>query len=70
MRPSSHLKGGGYLISTVSVALLGVVSWQTASKNAALLACLILGMALSVVGMMLRWHAHRLEQRAKNGGQR
>jgi hypothetical protein len=30
-----------------------------------MLFCLILGMALSVIGMMLRWRSHRLDQREK-----
>jgi hypothetical protein len=62
----SDLKGAGYLTSAGSVALLGAVSWKSASQHAWLLACLILGMLLSVAGMMLRWRSHRLDQAEKD----
>jgi hypothetical protein len=66
MRLVSDLKGAGYLTSTGSVALLGAVSWKSASQHTWTLACLILGMALSVAGMMLRWRSHRLDQKKKD----
>ncbi|HEY3696929.1 MAG TPA: hypothetical protein VGL30_14875 [Phenylobacterium sp.] len=59
------LKTFGYLVSTVSVALLGVVSWNSARENPVLFACLAGGMAASVAGMLLRWLAWRQEQRDK-----
>lgn len=64
----SDLKGLGYLTSTASVALLGAASWQSAAREPIMLACLVLGMLLSVAGMMLRWRSHRIEQRAKDRG--
>jgi hypothetical protein len=66
VRLVSDLKGAGYLTSTSSVALLGAVSWKSASEHAWMLACLILGMCLSVIGMMLRWRSHRLDQKQKD----
>jgi hypothetical protein len=66
VRLVSDLKGAGYLTSTGSVALLGAVSWQSASRHGWLLACLILGMLLSIAGMMLRWRSHRLDQAEKD----
>jgi len=66
MRLVSDLKGAGYLISTASVVLLGIVTWQSASERPLLLVCLILGMLLSVGGMMLRWRSHRLEQKERD----
>ena len=69
MRLVSDLKGMGYLTSTASVALLGAVSWQSATKSRWLMACLILGMLLSVAGMMLRWRSHRREQKEKDEAQ-
>ena len=65
MRLVSDLKGMGYLSSTASVALLGVVSWKSASQHLPLLICLILGALFSIAGMMLRWRSHRLEQKEK-----
>ena len=59
------LKGLGYLVSTVSVLLLGILSWKSASEHPLLLACLILGMLSSITGMGLRWLSHRLEQKQK-----
>ena len=61
----SLLKGLGYLVSTLSVILLGIVAWKGASEHAALQACLIAGMLTSIAGMFLRWRSHRREQREK-----
>jgi len=61
----SDLKGIRYLTSTGSVLLLGAVSWKSASQNPWLTAALIMGILLSVIGMMLRWRSHRLDQKKK-----
>ena len=66
MRLVSDLKGAGYLISTASVLLLGAVSWKSAIEDRRLFLALLAGMSLSIVGMMLRWRSHRLEQREKD----
>jgi hypothetical protein len=68
LREISMLKGLGYLTSTMSVILLGIVSLKAAEQSPLLLACLLLGMASSVAGMFLRWRSHRLEQHEKHGG--
>ena len=65
MNKVSTLKGIGYLTSTLSVVLLGVVSWKSASEQPVLAACLMLGMATSILGMCERWISHRIEQREK-----
>lgn len=51
------LKGSGYLVSSVSVLLLGIVAWKSASEDRLLLTCLVSGMAFSVLGMVMRWLA-------------
>ena len=61
MRPAA-IKTGGYLISSVSVALLGAVAWKSASKDPLLLGCLIAGMALSILGMIFRWISYQMEE--------
>ena len=66
----SVVKGLGYLVSTLSVILLGIVSWKSASEEPLLFACLILGMSASVAGMSLRWISHRLEQKEKAQAER
>ena len=48
------------------MVLLGIVSLEAAEKNPVLLACLLLGMAASIAGMLLRWRSHRLEQHEKD----
>jgi Tfp pilus assembly protein PilO len=58
-------KGLGYLVSTISVVLLGMVSWKSASEQPLLFACLLAGMAASVLGMVLRWISHRRDQAEK-----
>ena len=66
MKLVSDIKGAGYLTSTASVILLGSVSWKSASEHPPLFICLLIGMLLSVVGMMLRWRSHRLDQKEKD----
>ncbi len=66
MRLASTLKALGYLVSSLSVLLLGIVAWKSASEHPLLFACLIGGMLTSVTGMMLRWASHRVEQRDKD----
>ena len=65
MNLASLLKALGYLVSIVSVVLLGIVSWKAASEQPLLLACLILGMLASIAGMAIRFASHRIEQREK-----
>ncbi|MDX8480728.1 hypothetical protein RFN28_19975 [Mesorhizobium sp. VK24D] len=57
------LKGMGYLISTVSVLLLAIVSWSSASKDLLLTACLLAGATTSIVGMFCRWLSYEIEKR-------
>ncbi|NUS19043.1 MAG: hypothetical protein HOQ25_04530 [Mesorhizobium sp.] len=59
------LKGIGYLISTVSVTLLAIVSWSSASKSPVLIACLLGGAATSIIGMFCRWLSYQIEKRQK-----
>jgi hypothetical protein len=65
-RPS-QLKGGGYLVSTVSVVLLGIPALKSAAEEPAMLVCLLAGSLLSIAGMALRWRSHRLDDKRKGG---
>jgi hypothetical protein len=58
------LKGFGYLISTVSVVLLGVVAWPKPGEPQWKAFVLIFGMLASVAGMALRFVSHRKEKAA------
>ena len=58
------IKTFGYLVSCVSVALLGVAAFPGAQK-AGMLPALFGGMALSIIGMGLRWLSYEVEQRRK-----
>ncbi|TGS62024.1 hypothetical protein EN844_27020 [Mesorhizobium sp. M3A.F.Ca.ET.201.01.1.1] len=63
-RSSLHLlKGLGYSISTASVVLLTIVSWQHASQNPLLIVCLLGGTSTSVIGMFCRWLSYEIEHR-------
>ena len=59
------LKTAGYLVSTVSVMLLGAAAWPGAER-AGLEPVLVLGMATSVLGMASRWYSYHLEKRHKS----
>jgi len=51
-------KAIGYLTSIVSVFFLGIVAWPTPGDPWWMLPALIIGMALSVLGMGFRYLAH------------
>jgi len=56
-------KALGYLVSIISVLLLGAVAWPKPSEPKWHAIVLIAGMATSVAGMGLRYIAHRQQQR-------
>jgi hypothetical protein len=58
------MKGLGYLISTVSVMLLGLVAWPKPDEPRWKSAVLVAGMTASIMGVGLRFLAHRKEQAA------
>jgi hypothetical protein len=64
MRPEV-IKTIGYLVSCVSVALLGIAAYPGA-QNAGLAPALFAGMATSVIGMALRWFSYEVEKRRKH----
>ena len=49
------IEGVGYVVSILSVALLGRVAWVGAEGQTSLQALITLGVILSIVGMALRW---------------
>ncbi len=59
------LKGIGYLISTVSVVLLGIVSWDATRDKPLMRILLIAGMATSVIGMGVRMTSHIRDKEGK-----
>ena len=59
------LKSIGYLVSILSVLLLGAVAWGSVADDAAMRACLILGMLTSISGMGLRWDSFFVDQRER-----
>lgn len=60
------LKTIGYLISIVSVMLLGLVAWQTVAHDPFLRLCLMGGVSASIIGMVFRWISHLKDQQEKN----
>ena len=56
-------KGLGYLISIVSVILLGAIAWPKSGDPTWHLPVLLFGMATSITGMAFRYKAHRDQQR-------
>jgi hypothetical protein len=55
-------KGLGYLISIISVFLLGAIAWPKPSDPHWHLPVLLAGMATSIVGMACRYKAHLDQQ--------
>ena len=62
MNRVSQLESAGYLVSTLSVLLLAIVSWDSVTADPVLLACLIGGVCASIGGMALRWMSHCRER--------
>lgn len=60
------IKTSGYLVSTLSVILLGIPAWKNASTNPLLMLCLAGGMIASMAGMALRWWSYSLEKNRTN----
>ena len=56
-------KGLGYLVSIVSVFLLGAIAWPSASEPRWHIWVLIAGMATSICGMAFRYKAHLDQQK-------
>lgn len=57
------MKGLGYLISTLSVLLLGIVAWPKPDEQRWKAAVVLIEMATSVLGMFLRVLSHRQQKR-------
>ena len=57
-KPGFDFKAAGYLISILSVLLLGAAAWPKAGDPSWLLPVLLGGMGLSMMGMGLRYIAH------------
>jgi len=56
-------KGLGYLVSILSVFLLGAIAWPKPEDPRWHLPVLLAGMAASILGMALRYKAHLDQQR-------
>lgn len=52
------LQGLGYLISSVSVALLGAVAWPGPGEPQWMAWAVAAGMLTSILGMGVRWLSH------------
>ncbi len=42
--------------------LLGIVSWKAAKESPWLMACLLGGLAASILGMFLRWLSYQVDK--------
>lgn len=56
------LKGLGYLISSVSVILLGVVAWPGPDEPNWHAVAVLLGMVLSILDMAVRFMSHKQDR--------
>jgi len=58
-----QVKGLGYLVSIVSVFLLGLAAWPAKLDETVKMALILCGGGASVIGMFLRYLSHRKEKR-------
>jgi hypothetical protein len=56
-------KGLGYVVSIVSVLLLGAIAWPSETEPRWHVPVLALGVLTSITGMAMRYRAHILQQR-------
>jgi hypothetical protein len=61
-KPQLDFKATGYIVSIVSVLLLGAAAWPSPGEPSWIKPVLIAGMGASIAGMGLRYIAH-LQQR-------
>jgi hypothetical protein len=61
------MRGLGYLISIVSVLLIGIVAWPKPEDPDWHRLALVLGMGLSIAGMGLRWLTSRQQKQELRG---
>lgn len=54
----------GFLLSCISVVMLGIVGWKSASEQPVLFIFLLLGMATSVGGLCCRWYDYVQDRKA------
>ena len=59
------LKAVGYLISTLSVFLLGLVAWPSPDEPRWKALAVLVGVAASITGMAVRFMAHAKDHPAK-----
>jgi len=59
-------KAAGYLVSIVSVFLLGMIAWPKPTDPHWHVPVLIAGMAASILGMVFRYKAHVDQRRELN----
>jgi hypothetical protein len=62
------LKTVGYIVSTFSVLLLGLVARSTIPGNQALRLAVIGGVLGSIAGMLLRWLSYQVREREEEPG--
>jgi uncharacterized membrane protein YqhA len=60
------MKSLGYLISTISVFLLGVAAWPKAGDPPEKMWLVVGGMTASIVGMFMRYLSHRNEKQQES----
>jgi hypothetical protein len=56
-------KGLGYIVSIVSVLLLGAIAWPSSQEPEWHVPVLLAGMATSILGMGFRYMAHLQQQK-------
>jgi hypothetical protein len=61
------LKTIGYVVSSLSVVLLAVVSWKSAVEDPSLMLPLLAGVATSILGMLLRWISFARKEKGLKG---
>jgi hypothetical protein len=60
----NHLKTAGYMVSTLSVLLLGAVAWASSDGDDLLRFATLVGVLSSIAGMFMRWLSYQEEKGA------
>lgn len=60
-----HIRVSGYLLSMAGTCFLAVPALRNSRGDPLMLALVVIGVALSLSGVGMRWHSHNLQHKGR-----
>lgn len=60
-----HVRVSGYLLSMAGTCFLAVPALRNSRGDPLMLALVVIGVALSLSGVGMRWHSHNLQHKGR-----